>query len=583
MQGKRHDRVVEMRLCFFSGKVDDYKVLFESIRKCRSTLRPDEKILTYEYDTENRLRAVKENGRLLQAALYDGDDNRVFVANRKVVTEQKDKTTGSNRGAGAEAARELSEEEDGGGDEDGDPAGARKDPADPGEDGKETGRGGASRDSCFWYGFLQNLSQGFALTDSAVSDALHRFWDGLKEWWHVHVLGDRADPDGILRHPVRELPDPEGFPESGEPGGDGGEGNPSDALCRQTLIPCGVSETERDTYELTCYINDINRAYTETLMEYTPGLQALGSTYEYGVERLSYYDEEEGDCYAYAYDGRGSVANLTGETGESVVSYTYDIYGSVEERSGAQADLPNPYLYRGEYTDALTGNQYLRARYYRPSTGSFLTRDTYPGDQTEPVSLNRYTYAGNDPVNLEDPSGHGWLKKKVQQAKQAVKKTVSKAKKAVKSAAKKVEKAVKKTAAKVVKKAKTVVKKAVKKAKTVVKKAKKTVKKVVRKAAKKVKSSKLYKKAKKTATKIKKKVCTTAKRIQKATVSFVKNVDWKKVVAGTVAAVAIAGAVALTGGAAMPVLIGAAQAGGMGALVSGAVAAAQGGSIADIA
>ena len=249
-------------------------------------LRPDEKILTYEYDTENRLRAVKENGRLLQAALYDGDDNRVFVANRKVVTEQKDKTTGSNRGAGAEAARELSEEEDGGGDEDGDPAGARKDPADPGEDGKETGRGGASRDSCFWYGFLQNLSQGFALTDSAVSNALHRFWDGR-------------------------------------------EGNQSDALCRQTLIPCGVSEKERDTYELTCYINDINRAYTETLMEYTPGLQALGSTYEYGVERLSYYDEEEGDCYAYAYDGRGSVANLTGETGESVVSYTYDIYGSV--------------------------------------------------------------------------------------------------------------------------------------------------------------------------------------------------------------------------------------------------------------
>ena len=37
MQGKRHDRVVEMWLCFFSGKVDDYKVQFESTRKCRST------------------------------------------------------------------------------------------------------------------------------------------------------------------------------------------------------------------------------------------------------------------------------------------------------------------------------------------------------------------------------------------------------------------------------------------------------------------------------------------------------------------------------------------------------------------
>ena len=41
--------------------------------------------------------------------------------------------------------------------------------------------------------------------------------------------------------------------------------------------------------------------------------------------------------------------------------------------------------------------------------------------------------------------------------------------------------------------------------------------------------------------------------------SFVKNVDRKKVVAGTLAAVA--GAVALTGEAAMPVLIGSAQAG----------------------
>lgn len=38
MQGKMHDRVVEMRLCFFSGKVGDYKVLFKSTRKCRSTI-----------------------------------------------------------------------------------------------------------------------------------------------------------------------------------------------------------------------------------------------------------------------------------------------------------------------------------------------------------------------------------------------------------------------------------------------------------------------------------------------------------------------------------------------------------------
>ena len=37
MQEKRHDCVVEMRLCFFSRKAGDYKMLFVATRKCRST------------------------------------------------------------------------------------------------------------------------------------------------------------------------------------------------------------------------------------------------------------------------------------------------------------------------------------------------------------------------------------------------------------------------------------------------------------------------------------------------------------------------------------------------------------------
>lgn len=37
MQEKRHDCVVEMRLCFFLGKVGDYNVSFVETRMCRST------------------------------------------------------------------------------------------------------------------------------------------------------------------------------------------------------------------------------------------------------------------------------------------------------------------------------------------------------------------------------------------------------------------------------------------------------------------------------------------------------------------------------------------------------------------
>ena len=45
MQEKRHDRVVEMRLCFFLGKVGDYNVSFVETRMCRSTTEKHEKIL----------------------------------------------------------------------------------------------------------------------------------------------------------------------------------------------------------------------------------------------------------------------------------------------------------------------------------------------------------------------------------------------------------------------------------------------------------------------------------------------------------------------------------------------------------
>jgi hypothetical protein len=48
--------------------------------------------------------------------------------------------------------------------------------------------------------------------------------------------------------------------------------------------------------------------------------------------------------------------------------------------------------------DADTGLYYLRARYYDPSIGRFLTQDPVP-------AVNLYAYVGNNPVNYVDPSG----------------------------------------------------------------------------------------------------------------------------------------------------------------------------------
>ena len=67
--------------------------------------------------------------------------------------------------------------------------------------------------------------------------------------------------------------------------------------------------------------------------------------------------------------------------------------------------LLSPSYYRGEQYDPDLGLYYLRARYYNPLTGRFMSRDPEDGKSVDPKSLHKYLYAGGDPVNRIDPKG----------------------------------------------------------------------------------------------------------------------------------------------------------------------------------
>jgi RHS repeat-associated protein len=69
-----------------------------------------------------------------------------------------------------------------------------------------------------------------------------------------------------------------------------------------------------------------------------------------------------------------------------------------------QGTAPAPWGFAGEMQDP-TGLIYLRARWYDPATGRFLTRDPLLGVPSVPASLNPYVYALNNPVLYTDPSG----------------------------------------------------------------------------------------------------------------------------------------------------------------------------------
>ncbi|MCI8405156.1 MAG: DUF4474 domain-containing protein [Clostridia bacterium] len=83
----------------------------------------------------------------------------------------------------------------------------------------------------------------------------------------------------------------------------------------------------------------------------------------------------------------------------TVKRYTYDAYGNAISDTG---DDDNPYRYCGENYDEETGLYYLRARYYDPSIGRFMSED--PAQD----GLNWYVYCGNNPVMCIDPSGESW-------------------------------------------------------------------------------------------------------------------------------------------------------------------------------
>jgi RHS repeat-associated protein len=62
-------------------------------------------------------------------------------------------------------------------------------------------------------------------------------------------------------------------------------------------------------------------------------------------------------------------------------------------------------MYRGEQFDSDLGLYYLRARYYSPLTGRFMSRDPNDGKVKVPATLHKYLYTFDDPVNRIDPRG----------------------------------------------------------------------------------------------------------------------------------------------------------------------------------
>ena len=305
------------------------------------------------------------------AALYDGDENRVFTASRKEgkytyqLFQRKAEDTQSGDQV-THAGRDKS---------------GRKSPytAPSGEE-----------NSLFWYGFSQNVLQSLSTLPQTVGSIWHSIFDNVLRAYHQKVAKGRETKEGIVVNP----------PELGNLPGQGEVTYASQV--QDVLIPYTIREDTYNYYEERNYVNDVNREHTEVLETYDHDGKAR-VTYSYGQGRASYLNNQTGDSYNYLTNQSGSVTGLT-KDGQAVASSRYNLYGA---RKTSTDTTGNPFAYNGEARDD-TGLDYLRARYYDSQGGTFLTEDSYPGEETDPLSQNRYSYVQNNPVNYTDPSGHFW-------------------------------------------------------------------------------------------------------------------------------------------------------------------------------
>jgi RHS repeat-associated protein len=112
---------------------------------------------------------------------------------------------------------------------------------------------------------------------------------------------------------------------------------------------------------------------------------------------------DSGGNVFYSFGGlRASDCVVTNSTG--TVCYDSDFYPFGDSRVYTN-NCPQNTKYAGMEQDSETDFYHTQFRQYYSSWGRWMSPDPLGGDVTNPQSLNRYAYAGNDPTNFVDPLG----------------------------------------------------------------------------------------------------------------------------------------------------------------------------------
>jgi RHS repeat-associated protein len=160
------------------------------------------------------------------------------------------------------------------------------------------------------------------------------------------------------------------------------------------------TEYLNDPLNITGYSQVLKQTETNFISE-----EETVTTYVIGHQCISQIVVKNGteQEYYFTFDGHGSTRVLLNFAGAIAQLYAFDAYGNAIGFDPSVA--LTEFLYSGEQFDSKIGQQYLRARYYDPTTGRFNRLDPFFGNLNDPQSLHKYLYTHADPVNGYDYTG----------------------------------------------------------------------------------------------------------------------------------------------------------------------------------
>jgi RHS repeat-associated protein len=145
---------------------------------------------------------------------------------------------------------------------------------------------------------------------------------------------------------------------------------------------------------------------TSTLLYFHPNQYFLDSTgglsiryYYLGNMRIA---ERHNSSSAPAIYSHGDQVDSTVFTTNNGTNKSRRYYAYGLPRSGS---IDTAYGYTNQWEDS-TGLVYMKARYYDPNLGLFISPDTLIPDPSNVLDYNRYVYARGNPVKYNDPTGH---------------------------------------------------------------------------------------------------------------------------------------------------------------------------------